>query len=94
MENKSAVYLDGLYLNRVHDSAPAFIITNQTIHVERLKKWLDENASLADEKGYIKIVGKEAKDTVDDRGNKKRYFQVDLWKPEASDEIKPSDVPF
>jgi hypothetical protein len=93
METKSAVFLDGLYLGRVSDKAPEFIITNQTIHVDRLKKWLDENASLADEKGYIKIVGKEAKDTVDNFGNKKRYFQVDTFKPEAK-ELDDKHIPF
>lgn len=71
METK---FVGGLYLNKVSDNAPAYIITNQDIHVETMIKWLEENRSLANERGYIKIVGKESQAG-------KRYFQVDTWKP-------------
>lgn len=86
MENES-VFVEGLYLNRVSDKAPAFIITNQSIHVEKLMAWLEANKLRVDEKGYIKIVGMENKDKT------KRYFKVDTWKKE--DGVKePGDVPF
>lgn len=54
------IFVSGLYLNKVSDKAPAFIITNQSIHVPTLTKWLTENAGLADEKGYIKLTGMES----------------------------------
>lgn len=75
MEN-TTTFVGGLFLNKVSDNAPSFIITNQSIHMETLFKWLQANKGLADEKGYIRIVGKESKEG-------KRYFQVDTWKPKA-----------
>lgn len=75
MENNNT-FVSGLYLNKVSDNAPSFIITNQSIHLETLFNWLKANKGLADEKGYIRIVGKESKEG-------KRYFQVDTWKPKV-----------
>ena len=75
MEN-TTTFVSGLFLNKVSDNAPSFIITNQSIHMETLFKWLQANKGLADEKGYIRIVGKESKEG-------KRYFQVDTWKPKT-----------
>jgi len=79
-QTTEAVFVSGMYLNRVHDSAPSFIITNQSVHVDTLIKWLQEHKNLADAKGYIKLQGKESK-TRDEKGNFKRYFQVDFYKP-------------
>lgn len=105
-QKQEAIFLSGMYLDRVHEKAPAFIITNQTIHVDGLIKWLQENRHLANEKGYIKIQGKESARTVDEKGNFKRYFQVDTYKkpeapasesalPEYKDsEIDASGIPF
>ena len=106
-QKQDSIFLSGMYLDRVHEKAPAFIITNQTIHVQKLIQWLQENKHLADSKGYIKIQGKESARTVDEKGNFKRYFQVDTYKkPEVStqsesalpeykdNEIKPEDIPF
>jgi hypothetical protein len=105
-ENTQAIFVSGMYLNRVHEKAPAFVITNQDIHVEKLITWLQENKHLANDKGYIRITGKESQ-TKDNKGFNKRYFQVDTYKkdtntenvattapeyPEA--EINPQDVPF
>ena len=75
MEN-TTTFVGGLFLNKVSDNAPSFIITNQSIHMETLYKWLQANKGLADEKGYIRIVGKESKEG-------KRYFQVDTYKPKT-----------
>lgn len=75
MENNTT-FVGGLFLNKVSDSAPSFIITNQSIHLETLYNWIKANKHLADEKGYIRIVGKESKEG-------KRYFQVDSWKPKT-----------
>jgi len=105
-EQTDKVFVSGMYLDRVHENAPAFIITNQTIHVEKFIEWLQANKHLATEKGYIKLVGKESQ-TKDDKGFNKRYFEVDQWKPAPKeggspsvlpeypeDEIKPEDLPF
>lgn len=75
MENNN-VFVGGLFLNKVSDNAPSFIITNQSIHLETLFNWIKANKGLADDKGYIRIVGKESKEG-------KRYFQVDTWKPKT-----------
>ena len=90
-ENNEAVFVSGMYLDRVNEKAPAFIITNQSIHVEQLIKWLEDNKHLANEKGYIKLQGKESKN-VDTNGNFKRYFQVDTWKPTPKNET-PASAP-
>ncbi len=101
-QKQDAVFLSGMYLDRVHEKAPAFIITNQTIHVEQFIKWLEANKGLANEKGYIRIQGKESKN-VDEKGNFKRYFQVDTYVPEkkedtatppAANELDESSIPF
>lgn len=85
---EESVFVEGLYLNKVHEKAPAFIITNQSIHVEKLMAWLEANKLRVDEKGYIKIQGLESKDKT------KRYFKVDKWVP-TKDELNPqTDVPF
>lgn len=87
------IFTEGIYLNTVSDKAPDFIKANVSIHIEKAIAWLNANKHLADEKGYIKLTGKESKQG-------KRYFQVDTWKPqetapEASPEtLKDSDVPF
>lgn len=79
-QNGEKVFVAGMYLDRVHPNAPEFIITNQTIHVEKFIEWLQANKHLASEKGYIRLVGKEST-TKDDKGFNKRYFEVDTWKP-------------
>jgi len=84
MEN-TTTFVSGLYLNKVSDSAPDFIITNQSIHMETLFKWLQANKGLADEKGYIRLVGKESKEG-------KRYFQVDTWKPKTEAVSEQKDI--
>lgn len=86
MENTDPIFVSGLYLNRVSDKAPAFIITNQDIHVEKLIAWLQANRHLANERGYIKITGKESQ-TLGNDGLPKRYFQVDTWKKEVTPEV-------
>lgn len=89
------IFTEGIYLNKVHDSAPPFIKANISIHIEKAIDWLQKNKALADEKGYIKLVGKESQQG-------KRYFEVDQWKPTQSSQtpeypegdINPEDVPF
>ena len=73
------IFAEGIYLNKVHEKAPAFIIANVSINIHKLDLWLAANGHLADEKGYIKLVGKESK-------TGKRYFAVDQWKPEKKDD--------
>ena len=68
------IFVSGMYLNKVSDNAPAYIITNQDIHVDTMIKWLQDNRGLANERGYIKITGKEGQ-------SGKRYFAVGAWKP-------------
>lgn len=72
-EREEAIFSEGIYLNTVSDNAPEFIKANVSIHIEKAMAWLQSNKNLADEKGYIKLVGKESKQG-------KRYFQVDTWK--------------
>lgn len=72
--NNETIFTEGIYLNKVADTAPSFIITNQSLHVDKLIAWLQANRKLANEKGYINIVGMEGKEG-------KRYFKVDTWKP-------------
>lgn len=84
------IFPEGIYLNKVNDNAPQFIKANVSLHREKAIKWLMDNVALADEKGYIKLIGKESKDG-------KRYFAVDTWKPtksEHTEEIKPEDKPW
>lgn len=87
-EKQEAIFVSGLYLNRVSEKAPAYIITNQDIHVEKLIEWLQGARHLANEKGYIRITGKES-EKKDDKGFNKRYFQVDTYKPKTDTPITP-----
>ena len=66
------IFSEGIYLNKVSDRAPEFIKANISIHIEKAIAWLQ--AQTPDEKGYIKLVGKESNDG-------KRYFEHDQWKP-------------
>jgi len=76
--NTETIFPEGFYLNKVSDSAPSFIVTNQSIHRKKAIEWLTAHQNLEDEKGFIKLVGKESKEG-------KRYFQVDTWKPSPRD---------
>lgn len=87
------VYPEGIYLNRVHDKAPDFIKANVSIHIEKAIAWLQANKNLANEKGYITLVGKESQ-TLDAKGLPKRYFELDTWKPNTEQSITPEDIPF
>lgn len=94
MDNKQdSVFAEGIYLNRVSPKAPAFIITNQSIHIEKAIAWLNSVKHLADAKGYIRLVGKESK-TVNERGEPKRYFQLDTYKPKAEPTVDDGQPPF
>lgn len=85
MEKPETIFAEGIYLNRVSPNAPAFIITNQSIHIEKAIAWLQSVKHLADAKGYIRLVGKESGTTVNEKGEPKRYFQIDNYKkPEAT----------
>lgn len=90
MDKPETIFLEGFYLNTVSEKAPSFIITNQSVHVEKAIAWLTANKHLADEKGYIKMIGKESKAG-------KRYFEVDTWKPtkqEENPDTSSQDLPF
>ena len=84
------VFVSGMYLDTVHEKAPDFIKTNQTIHVEKFIEWLQANKHLATDKGYIKLVGKESQ-IRDENGFNKRYFEVDQWKPAVTTVPAKSD---
>lgn len=73
------VFAEGIYLNKVYDNAPDFIKANVSINVKSLISWLATNQKYADEKGFIKLVGKESKQG-------KRYFELDTWKPDNKEE--------
>lgn len=75
MEKTEKIFVSGLYLNKVSDNTPQYVITKQSIHVESLIKWLQEvGRKHADKNGSVRITGMESS-----RGN--RYFQIDTWKP-------------
>jgi len=76
------IFPSGFYLNKVHDKAPAFVKANVSIHVEKALEWLEANKGLANEKGYITIVGMES-EKKNDRGEFIRYFAVDTYKPKT-----------
>lgn len=98
MENKNTekIFVGGLFSSKVSENAPEWILGRNSIHVESLIKWLQENKKLADEKGFINTVTKLSK------ASGKRYIEVDTWKP-TKDATSPvaksftpnvSDVPF
>ena len=80
---REILFTDGFYLNKVHEKAPAFIVASVSIHRDKAIAWLQNNPGLVDEKGYIKLTGKESKEG-------KRYFQVDTWKPEPKQNALPT----
>ena len=101
-------FVNGLYSNVVSDKAPDWVLANQSIHIEKLITWLQENKALANDKGYINITTKLSK-------NGKRYISVDYRqstdKEDAEhdrraelasqpvpdypyEEINPEDIPF
>lgn len=94
MEKPETIFAEGIYLNRVSPAAPAFIITNQSIHIEKAIAWLQSVKHLADAKGYIRLVGKESGTTVNEKGEPKRYFQIDTWKAPTTEPAVEEDVPF
>lgn len=96
------IFAEGIYLNEVKDTAPEFIKANVSVHIEKAQAWLDTMKAHADDKGYIRLVGKEGK-------SGKRYFELDTWKPNTTPEptnvrpdyprqahegLDPSDMPF
>lgn len=76
-------FVNGLYSNEVKANAPTWILANQSIHVTKLMAWLTENASLANDKGYINITTKLSK-------GGKRYIAVD-WRPSTDKEDAETD---
>jgi len=93
-DNMESIFAEGIYLNRVHEKAPAFIITNQSIHVKKAIEWLQtlEHKGVVDEKGYIKLVGKESK-KLDTKGLPTRYFEVDTYKKEEPVQPESKNAP-
>lgn len=87
------IFAEGIYLNKVNDKAPAFILADVSIHVEKAMAWL--RTLTPNEKGYINLTGKESK-------NGKRYFELNTWKPKSEtkapeypeEELNPDNVPF
>jgi len=97
-EQQERVFVSGMYLDRVHEKAPAFVITNQTIHVDNFIKWLQENKHLADQKGYLRITGKESQNIDPATNLAKRYFEVSMWKPPVKEDgaqpLDDASIPF
>lgn len=92
---KTTIFTEGFYLNKPNENAPEFIKANVSINVAQATAWLlGEAKKYQDEKGYVRLVGKESKAG-------KMYFEVDTWKPKTEsalpeyvNEIKPEDIPF
>ncbi len=91
MNEKTTIFTDGFYLNKVSEKAPAFIKTNIAINLDKAVAWLlSEGAKHRDERGNIRLVGKESKAG-------KLYFEVDTYKKPESDDgstINADDIPF
>jgi len=103
MSEQTTVFTEGFYLNKISDKAPEWVKANVSINVAQATAWLLAEANkYADEKGYIRLVGKESK-------GGKMYFEVDRWNsnghrdadttPTAlpdypADAINPNDIPF
>jgi len=68
-------FIAGFYSNDVADTAPDWILGKGSIKVSLLKEWLEENKHLADGDGFIRYTIKRSQTT------KKRYVEVDTWKP-------------
>lgn len=90
MSEKTTIFTEGFYLNKKSDSAPEFIKANISINVAQATAWLlGEAKKYQDEKGYVRLVGKESK-------GGKMYFEVDTWKRDESTagEVAKEDIPF
>lgn len=74
MENKTKIFVNGLLSKDVPDTAPEFILGKNSIKVDDLINWLQENRHLADENGWINTITKRSQTTG------KRYIEVDTWK--------------
>lgn len=79
------IFAEGIYLNTVSDRAPEFIKANVSIHIDKAIAWLETQKANADEKGYIRLTGKESKEG-------KRYFQLDQWKPTQANTGTTEDI--
>jgi hypothetical protein len=89
-------------------TAPEWILGKNSIKVNELITWLQENKHLANQAGYINTITKKSKATG------KRYIEVDTWKPQSEQvtekviqiqepvivpeqhtgEIDPANIPF
>lgn len=97
MSEKTTIFTEGFYLNKVSERAPEYIKANISINVAQATAWLlGEANKYKDEKGYVRLVGKESK-------GGKLYFEVDTYKPadtpastneEVPEEITEEDIPF
>jgi hypothetical protein len=85
MSDKPHIFAEGIFLNTVKDTAPEFIKANVSVHIDKAIAWLETMKQHQDDKGYIRLVGKEGR-------SGKRYFELDTWKPTAANS-SPSAVP-
>ena len=76
------IWIKGLFFNLPHENAPSFVKGSISIHPATFLKWVDDNSSLLNEKGYVKIslkVGKSGKE----------YAEVDTYIPKQKDDNQP-----
>lgn len=73
MNDNNTIFVEGMYSNEVSDKAPDFILGSLSIQPMKLATWLQANAKLANEKGYINLVIKRSKAG-------KRFISVDTYK--------------
>ncbi len=84
MENK---FIDGLFFNKPHENAPAFVKGNIKIQADKFIEYLKNNT---DYKGYISIDLLESKEG-------KYYALKNEWKPqeqpqETNNQVKAEDL--
>jgi hypothetical protein len=73
MSEKTTIFTEGFYLNKVSERAPEFIKTNISIKLDQATPWLlGEARKHMDKDGFVRLVGKESK-------GGKLYFEVDTY---------------
>lgn len=76
---KETIFVDGFYSNDVSDTAPEFILGRGSLHINKLKKFLEENEKYA-VKGYLDYTILRSKDAGS------RYVALDLYRFNKSNE--------
>ena len=89
MEQKEAVFADGMIFSRKREGAPDFVLGGVSIKVDEFVAFLQKHKK---DDGWVNLDMLKPKDK-----DKRPYFKLNDWKPENQDgsaDIKPEDTPF